>query len=206
VSRRRFPAPASPRLCGVDEAGRGPLAGCVYAAAVILDPACPVEGLADSKVLPEARRDALAVAIRGNALAWAVAFATPGEIDEINILQASLLAMSRAIASLGVDPEQVAVDGLHVPPGVEVPCRAIVKGDRLVPAISAASILAKTARDAQMVEMESRYPGYGFAKHKGYPTPEHLEALSRLGPCEIHRRSFAPVRLAIAQRTLAFRP
>jgi ribonuclease HII len=163
-----------------------------------------VEGLADSKALTEARRDALAVAIRGNALAWAVALATPAEIDEINILQASLLAMSRAIAGLAVAPDEVAVDGLHVPRGVEVPCRAIVKGDRLVPAISAASILAKTARDAQMVEMESRHPGYGFAKHKGYPTPEHLEALSRLGPCEIHRRSFSPVRLAIAQRALAF--
>lgn len=204
MPRRRSPAPASPRLCGVDEAGRGPLAGCVFAAAVILDPARPVEGLADSKVLAAARRDDLAVAIRGNALAWAVAFATPGEIDEINILQASLLAMSRAIAGLAVDPEEVAVDGLHVPRGVAVACRAIVKGDRLVPAISAASILAKTARDAQMVEMESRHPGYGFARHKGYPTPEHLEALSRLGPCEIHRRSFAPVRLAIAQRMLAF--
>jgi ribonuclease HII len=199
-----LPPPANPRLCGVDEAGRGPLAGCVFAAAVILDPARPVEGLADSKALTEARRDALAVAIRGNALAWAVALATPAEIDEINILQASLLAMSRAIAGLAVAPDEVAVDGLHVPRGVEVPCRAIVKGDRLVPAISAASILAKTARDAQMVEMESRHPGYGFAKHKGYPTPEHLEALSRLGPCEIHRRSFSPVRLAIAQRALAF--
>jgi ribonuclease HII len=193
-------------LCGVDEAGRGPLAGCVFAAAVILDPDRPVAGLADSKLLVAARREEMAQAIRGNALAWAVAFATPAEIDELNILRASLVAMSRAVAALGVAPGEVAVDGLHVPPGVAAPCRAIVKGDRLVPAISAASILAKTARDAQMVAMESRHPGYGFARHKGYPTPEHLEALARLGPCEIHRRTFAPVRLAIAQRMLAFGP
>lgn len=206
MPRRRPPAPASPRLCGVDEAGRGPLAGCVFAAAVILDPARPVAGLADSKLLAPARRDELAADIRESALAWAVAFATPGEIDEINILRASLVAMSRAVAGLGVDPDEVAVDGLHVPPGVAAHCRAIVKGDRLVPAISAASILAKTARDAEMVAMESRFPGYGFARHKGYPTPEHLDALDRLGPCDIHRRSFAPVRLAIAQRRLAFRP
>jgi ribonuclease HII len=173
---------------------------------VILDPARPVAGLADSKVLAPARRDELALAIRENALAWAVAFATPAEIDEFDILRASLVAMSRAVAGLGMDPDEVAVDGLHVPPGLTAPCRAIVKGDRLVAAISAASILAKTARDAQMVAMEARYPGYGFARHKGYPTPEHLEALARLGPCEIHRRSFAPVRLAISQRTLAFGP
>lgn len=206
MPRRRSTAPASPRLCGVDEAGRGPLAGCVFAAAVILDPARPVEGLADSKLLSATRRTALAGAIRENALAWAVAVATPAEIDEINILRASLLAMSRAIEALDVAPGEVAVDGLHVPPGVAVPCRAIVKGDRLVPAISAASILAKTARDAEMVEMAARYPGYGFEGHKGYPTPEHLAALGRLGPCEIHRRSFAPVRIAIAQRPLAFPP
>ncbi len=198
--------PSNPRLCGVDEAGRGPLAGCVFAAAVILDPARPVAGLADSKLLAAARREELAHAIRANALAWAVAVATPDEIDDINILRASLLAMARAIAGLGMAPDEIAVDGLHVPPGMTLPCRAIVKGDRLVPAISAASILAKTARDAEMVEMASRYPGYGFARHKGYPTPEHLEALGRLGPCEIHRRSFAPVRLAIAQRTLAYGP
>lgn len=204
MPRRRPPPPANPRLCGVDEAGRGPLAGCVFAAAVILDPARPVEGLADSKVLPPARRESLAAAIREKALAWSVAVATPAEIDEINILRASLEAMARAVAGLGVAPEEVAVDGLHVPPGLAAPCRAIVKGDRLVPAISAASILAKTARDAEMVALESRYPGYGFARHKGYPTAEHLEALARLGPCDIHRRSFAPVRLAIAQRALAF--
>jgi len=206
VPIRLSPGSTRVRLCGVDEAGRGPLAGCVFAAAVILDPARPVEGLADSKLLSAPRRTALAAAIRENALAWAVAFATPEEIDEINILRASLLAMSRAIASLGVAPGEVAVDGLHVPPGVAVPCRAIVKGDRLVPAISAASILAKTARDAEMVAMASRYPGYGFEGHKGYPTPEHLEALGRLGPCEIHRRSFAPVRLAIARHARAPSP
>lgn len=202
MARRRSPLPESPRLCGVDEAGRGPLAGCVFAAAVILDPRRPVAGLADSKVLAAARREALAEAIRENAIAWSIAVATPGEIDEINILRASLEAMARAVAGLGVAPEEVAVDGLHVPPGLAAPCRAIVKGDRLVPAISAASILAKTARDAEMIALDSRYPGYGFARHKGYPTAEHLEALARLGPCAIHRRSFAPVRLAIAQRPL----
>lgn len=193
--------PCTPFLCGVDEAGRGPLAGAVYAAAVILDPERPVPGLADSKLLDGPRRDALAIAIRRDALAWAVATATVAEIDEMNILRASLEAMARAIEALGVDPEEVAVDGLHVP-RTRWPARAIVKGDRLVPAISAASILAKTARDEEMVALDARFPGYGFARHKGYPTAEHLAALRSLGPCEIHRRTFGPVREAIAQHRL----
>ena len=204
MPRTRAQAKGSvPFLCGVDEAGRGPLAGAVFAAAVILDPARPVQGLADSKLLDPARRARLAEAIRRDALAWAVASATVAEIDELNILRASLAAMARAVECLGVDPGEVVVDGLHVP-GTRWPERAVVKGDRLVPAISAASILAKTARDAEMAELDLRFPGYGFARHKGYPTPEHLAALRALGPCEIHRRSFGPVREAIAQRLLAF--
>lgn len=204
MPRTRAQAKGSvPFLCGVDEAGRGPLAGAVFAAAVILDPARPVQGLADSKLLDPARRARLAEAIRRDALAWAVASATVAEIDELNILRASLAAMARAVECLGVDPGEVVVDGLHVP-GTRWPERAVVKGDRLVPAISAASILAKTARDAEMAELDLRFPGYGFARHKGYPTPEHLAALRSLGPCEIHRRTFGPVREAIAQRMLAF--
>ena len=203
MPRRPTPANPSSRLCGVDEAGRGPLAGAVFAAAVILDPARPVKGLADSKLLDPARRGRLAEAIRRDALAWAVASATVAEIDELNILRASLAAMARAVECLGVDPGEVVVDGLHVP-GTRWPERAVVKGDRLVPAISAASILAKTARDEEMAELDRRFPGYGFARHKGYPTPGHLAALRSLGPCEIHRRSFGPVREAIAQRRLPF--
>lgn len=204
MPRTRAQAKGSvPFLCGVDEAGRGPLAGAVFAAAVILDPARPVQGLADSKLLDPARRARLADAIRRDALAWAVASATVAEIDELNILRASLSAMARAVECLGVDPGEVVVDGLHVP-GTRWPERAVVKGDRLVPAISAASILAKTARDAEMAELDLRFPGYGFARHKGYPTPEHLAALRLLGPCEIHRRTFGPVREAIRQRLLAF--
>jgi len=205
VPRKRPPAIANSRLCGVDEAGRGPLAGAVFAAAVILDPARPVPGLADSKLLDPARREALAAAIRRDALAWAVAVATVEEIDSMNILRASLAAMSRAIAALQVDPDEVVVDGLHVP-ATAWPCRALVKADRLVAAVSAASILAKTARDEEMVRLDADFPGYGFARHKGYPTPEHLDALRALGPCGIHRRSFGPVREAISQRDLPFWP
>jgi len=197
------PPPGSALLCGVDEAGRGPLAGAVFAAAVVLDPGRPIAGLADSKVLDEAARETLAAAIRERALAWAVASASAGEIDALNILRASLLAMRRAIEALPMVPGEVQVDGLHTPPRLAFPCRAIVKGDATVPAISAASILAKTARDAEMLAQEALYPGYGFAIHKGYPTPEHLAALRVLGPCEIHRRSFAPVAAAL-QRELAF--
>jgi ribonuclease HII len=205
MPRKRPPAIANSRLCGVDEAGRGPLAGAVFAAAVILDPARPVPGLADSKLLDPARRESLAVAIRRDALAWAVATATVEEIDTMNILRASLAAMARAVEALGVDPEEVVVDGLHVPAAAWAwPCRALVKADRLVAAVSAASILAKTARDEEMVRLDATFPGYGFARHKGYPTPEHLDALRALGPCSIHRRSFGPVREAIAQRDLPF--
>ena len=203
MPRKRSTTILLSRLCGVDEAGRGPLAGAVFAAAVILDPARPVAGLADSKLLDPARREALALAIRRDALAWAVATATVEEIDDLNILQASLAAMARAVESLGTDPDEVVVDGLHVP-RTRWPARAIVRGDRLVPEISAASILAKTARDEEMVALDARFPGYGFARHKGYPTAEHLAALRALGPCAIHRRTFGPVREAIARHLPPF--
>lgn len=191
-----MPAPPDSRPCGVDEAGRGPLAGAVFAAAVILDPTRPIEGLADSKTLTPARREVLAQAIRDRSLAWAIASASAEEIDALNILQATLTAMARAIEALPVAPTEVWVDG-NQRPRTAVACRAIVRGDALVPTISAASILAKTARDAEMRALELAYPGYGFARHKGYPTADHLEAIARLGPCPIHRRSFAPVRNAI---------
>jgi len=202
VPTRGLPSP-SPRLCGVDEAGRGPLAGAVFAAAVVLDPARPVRGLADSKVLAEPTRVKLAERIRERAVAWAVASATVEEIDTLNILRATLLAMRRAVEALAMDPEEVCVDGLYTPE-VRFPCRAIVDGDARVRAISAASILAKVARDEEMREMDLRYPGYGFAKHKGYGTPEHLAALRVHGPCEIHRRSFEPVQVRLLQEELPF--
>ena len=180
-------------VCGVDEAGRGPLAGPVYAAAVILDPGRHIDGLADSKLLSAARREHLAEQIRRYALSWAIASASVVEIDAINILQASLLAMGRAVEQLGVAPQEVLVDGKQCPL-ISFPVRAIVKGDSTIPAISAASILAKTARDAEMQRLHRRYPQYGLDQHKGYPTPAHLAALQRYGVIEIHRRSFAPVR------------
>lgn len=185
--------------CGVDEAGRGPLAGPVFAAAVILDPGKKIRGLKDSKVLTPERRQELALHIRERAIAWSVAFAEVHEIDRINILQATLLAMRRAVLGLSVAPVEAIVDGNQCP---QLPCPvyAIVKGDRDVSSISAASILAKTARDALLVEFDRVYPQYGFASHKGYATPEHLAALDRFGPCPIHRRSFAPV----AQTRLPF--
>lgn len=179
-------------LAGVDEVGRGPLAGPVVTAAVILDPARPIDGLRDSKALAPARREALAALIRERALAWALGRAEVEEIDAHNILRATLLAMERAVLALPVAPERVLVDGNQCP-RVPWPVEAVVGGDALVPAISAASILAKVARDAEMVELDARYPGYGLAGHKGYPTREHLEALGRLGPSPIHRRSFGPV-------------
>ena len=189
--------PSTPELrCGVDEAGRGPLAGAVFAAAVVLDARRPIEGLADSKQLSEAVRDRVARRIRADALAWAVASASVEEIDRVNILQATLIAMRRAIEALGVVPDEVFVDGLHVP-AVSCRCRAIVDGDALMAESSAASILAKTARDAEMGLLDRRFPGYGFAQHKGYGTPEHLAALKVLGPCAIHRRSFEPVQLLL---------
>ena len=180
-------------ICGVDEAGRGPLAGPVYAAAVILDPAAPIDGLADSKALSAARRSTLAGQIRQHALAWAVASASVAEIDAINILQASLLAMCRAIEQLEVKPELVLVDGKQCPV-TTYPVRAVVKGDSKIPAVSAASILAKTARDAEMQRLHQLYPQYGLNRHKGYPTAAHLAALEHHGVSEIHRRSYAPVR------------
>lgn len=180
-------------ICGVDEAGRGPLAGPVSAAAVILDPANPIEGLADSKKLSEKQRDRLAPIIRERALAWAVAYAEVGEIDELNILQATLLAMKRAVLALQIQPHQVLVDGLYCPQ-TGIPSQAIVKGDSKVAAISAASILAKTARDELMLKLHAQYPQYGFDGHKGYPTASHLAALREHGVSDVHRRSFRPVR------------
>jgi ribonuclease HII len=180
-------------ICGVDEAGRGPLAGPVYAAAVILGEAHGITGLADSKKLSVRRRDELALEIKHRAIAWAVACASVAEIDALNILQATLLAMQRAVAALARVPTEVLVDGLYCPT-IPLPARAIVRGDSSVAEISAASILAKTARDAVMLELHVRYPQYGFDRHKGYPTASHLEALRAHGVSEVHRRSFAPVR------------
>lgn len=186
-------------ICGVDEAGRGPLAGAVFAAAVILDPARPIEGLADSKVLTEARRDALALLIRERALAWSIASASVEEIDRLNILQATLLAMTRAVAGLTPQPQRVLIDGNRVPRQLTLPAEAIVKGDAKVAEISAASILAKTARDAELVALDARWPAYGFARHKGYPTPEHLAAIAAHGVLPEHRRTFGPVKRLLAQ-------
>ena len=183
-------------ICGVDEAGRGPLAGPVSAAAVILDETRPIEGLADSKKLSEKQRDRLAPIIRERALAWAVAYAEVGEIDQLNILQATLLAMRRAVLALPMQPQHVLVDGLYCPQ-TGIPSQAIVKGDSKVAAISAASILAKTARDELMLRLHEQYPQYGFDGHKGYPTAAHLAALREHGVSEVHRRSFRPVREAL---------
>lgn len=189
-----------PDLAGVDEVGRGPLAGDVVAAAVILDPQRPIEGLRDSKKLSESRRELLAEAIRASALAWCVARATVTEIDELNILHASLLAMRRAVEGLQPQPGAVLVDGNRLPRW-QYQAEAVVKGDDRVPAIAAASILAKVQRDSELVALEQRYPGYGFAKHKGYPTAAHLDALRRLGVTDVHRRSFAPVKKLLPAHT-----
>ena len=183
--------------CGVDEAGRGPWAGPVTAAAVILDPARPIAGLTDSKKLSEAARDRLAPEIRDRALAWAIAEASPEEIDRLNIREATFLAMTRAIAGLSAKPAAILIDGNALPKNLPAPARAIIKGDLTQPAISAASILAKTYRDAQMKAFCAQHPGYGFSQHKGYGTAAHAEALARLGPCAIHRRSFAPIRVLL---------
>jgi ribonuclease HII len=188
-------------VCGVDEAGRGPLAGPVYAACVVLDQARPIAGLADSKQLAAQRRETLAAQIREQALAWAVAYASVGEIDRLNILQATLLAMRRAVEQLGVRPDEVLVDGNRCPE-LGLPVRAVVKGDATVPAISAASILAKTTRDRAMLDLHVARPEYGFDRHKGYPTPDHLDALRLHGVSEFHRRSFGPVRVLLAQESL----
>ena len=181
-------------IAGVDEAGRGPLAGPVCAAAVILDPARAIPGLGDSKKITAKRRDALETVIQEHSLAWAVAWASAAEIDEINILQASLLAMTRAVAALGHRPDRVLVDGNRAP-DCGYPVETIIGGDGLIPAIGAASILAKVARDRLMCQLDLEYPGYGFAVHKGYPTAAHRAALISLGPCPEHRRSFGPVRV-----------
>lgn len=184
-------------VAGVDEVGRGPLAGAVVAAAVVLDPRRLPAGIDDSKKLTPARRERIAGEIRELAVAWAVGRAEHGEIDRINILAASLLAMRRALDALSVTPQHVLVDGIHAPRWRgRVDCRA--RGDSLLPAVAAASILAKVDRDREMTLLDDRHPGYGFARHKGYPTVEHLAALVRLGPCEIHRRSFAPVRRVLS--------
>jgi ribonuclease HII len=179
-------------IAGVDEAGRGPLAGPVVAAAVILDPAQRIAGLRDSKELSAPARERLATEIRARAIAWSVAESDVAEIDTLNILQATLLAMRRAVEGLGQRPDVVWIDGQHCPP-LDCPARAIVDGDRDISAIAAASILAKTVRDALLVELDRAYPLYGFARHKGYCTPEHLAALAAHGPCPAHRRSFGPV-------------
>jgi ribonuclease HII len=180
-------------LAGVDEAGRGPLAGPVVAAAVILDSSHPISGLADSKALSAARREELARQIRVHASAWALGMASVEEIDRLNILQATLLAMQRAVRALAISPALVLVDG-NCAPQLVCQVRTVVRGDASVQAISAASILAKVARDAMLTDLDSLYPGYGFAVHKGYPTAVHLRALEALGPTPVHRRSFGPVR------------
>lgn len=183
-------------IAGVDEAGRGPLAGPVYAAAVTLDPSREIAGLADSKTLSERARNRLALLIKERALAWAVASSSVSEIDAINILQASLLAMRRAVEGLRLVPAEILVDGLYCP-AVNMRATAIVKGDASVPAIAAASILAKTARDAELLRLHDLYPEYGFDRHKGYPTAAHLRVLRSMGPSPVHRRSFAPVRALV---------
>ena len=185
------------KIAGVDEAGRGPLVGSVVAAAVILDPNNPIEGLNDSKKLTEKKREKLFIEIQEKALAWAIAEATHQEIDEINILQASLLAMRRAVEALKLQPELVRVDGNKVPQGLVMTCEAVIGGDALHEEISAASILAKVTRDREMVELDLKYPQYGFAKHKGYPTKAHFEAIAEHGVIDEHRRSYGPVKKAL---------
>ena len=183
--------------CGVDEAGAGPLCGDVVAAAVILNPEQPIDGLDDSKKLSEKKREALYDEICTKALAFSVARATVAEIDELNILNARMLAMSRAVAGLTVTPDHALIDGNRLPE-LSLPAAAVVKGDSLVTCIGAASVLAKVTRDREMIAMDTLYPGYGFAKHKGYGTKVHKEALMKLGPCPIHRRTYAPVKAAMA--------
>lgn len=179
-------------VCGIDEAGRGPLAGTVVAAAVILDPRRPIPGLNDSKKLSEKKRDALAVLIRERAVAWAVASASVEEIDRLNILHATMLAMQRAVAGLAVRPTGAMVDGNRCPQ-LDIPCEAVIKGDGKIASIAAASILAKTVRDAEMLTLHAQYPMYGFDRHMGYPTAAHFQALEEHGASPVHRRSFGPV-------------
>lgn len=184
-------------VAGVDEAGRGPLVGSVVAAAVILDPNNPIQGLNDSKKLTEKKREKLFIEIQEKAIAWAIAEATHQEIDELNILQASLLAMRRAVEALKTRPEHVLVDGNKVPKGLSMSCDAVVGGDALHAEISAASILAKVTRDHEMVELDKLYPQFGFAKHKGYPTKAHFDAIAEHGVIDQHRRSYSPVKKAL---------
>jgi len=191
-----FIYPQAVCIAGVDEVGRGPLVGAVVTAAVILDPANPIAGLADSKKLSEKRREALYIEIKEKALAWSLGRAEPHEIDELNILHATMLAMQRAVAGLCITPDMVLIDGNRCPK-LPMASLAIVKGDSKVAEISAASILAKVTRDREMVELDLQFPEYGFAKHKGYPTPVHLESLARLGATTHHRRSFSPVKRAL---------
>lgn len=186
-------------VAGVDEAGRGPLVGSVVAAAVILDPDHPIAGLNDSKKLTEKKREKLFIEIQEKALAWSIAEATHTEIDELNILQATFLAMRRAVDGLQQQPMKVIVDGNQIPKGMTIVCEAIVGGDATHAEISAASILAKVTRDRQMVELDQKYPLFGFAKHKGYPTKVHFEAIAQYGVIDEHRRSYAPVKRALNQ-------
>ncbi|MBE9401775.1 MAG: ribonuclease HII [Acinetobacter sp.] len=186
------------KIAGVDEAGRGPLVGSVVAAAVILDPDNPIQGLNDSKKLSEKKRESLFVEIQEKALAWAIAEASHAEIDEMNILQASLLAMRRAVEGLNISPEHVLVDGNKIPQGLTMSCDAVIGGDSIHAEISAASILAKVTRDREMVILDQQYPQFGFAKHKGYPTKAHFEAIAVHGVIEQHRRSYAPVKKVLA--------
>ncbi|WP_048764013.1 ribonuclease HII [Acinetobacter sp. 243_ASPC] len=186
-------------VAGVDEAGRGPLVGSVVAAAVILDPDHPIAGLNDSKKLTEKKREKLFIEIQEKALAWSIAEATHTEIDELNILQATFLAMRRAVDGLQQQPMKVIVDGNQIPKGMTIACEAIVVGDATHAEISAASILAKVTRDRQMVELDQKYPLFGFAKHKGYPTKVHFEAIAQYGVIDEHRRSYAPVKRALNQ-------
>ena len=195
-----FPPPASPLIAGVDEAGRGPLAGPVSVAAVILDPNHPIAGLNDSKKLSEARREALYPQIIEHALAWHIEFVQADEIDELNILHATMAGMRRAVCALQPAAQLARIDGNRIPTGLPCHAEALVGGDALDPAIMAASILAKVARDRAMIALHDEFPAYGFAVHKGYPTPAHLTALNTHGPCPQHRQSFAPVRRSMTAR------
>lgn len=190
------------QVAGVDEAGRGPLVGSVVAAAVILDPNNPIEGLNDSKKLSEKKREMLFVEIQEKAVAWAIAEASHAEIDQLNILQASLLAMRRAVEALNIQPQHVLVDGNKIPQGLSMSCEAIVGGDALHAEISAASILAKVTRDRQMVVLHQQHPQFGFAQHKGYPTKMHFAAIAEHGVIDQHRRSYAPIKQALAKINL----
>lgn len=197
----QFNYPKVDLIAGVDEVGRGPLIGAVVTAAVILDPNNPITGLTDSKKLSEKKRIALAEEIKQKALAWSLGRAEPEEIDQLNILHATMLAMQRAVEQLNIQPNFVFIDGNRIPPQLTLPAQAVVKGDSLVAEISAASILAKVARDNEMLALDQQYPEYGFAQHKGYPTKLHLENLAKYGVLPQHRKSFAPVKKYLTPTT-----